>query len=332
MTTRMKPFKLLILLFALAFSANSLAADESPEPLTVSAAVTAVQDLLHHMDVEKNQRLTGYAPSYIAYLPEGGTPNIQFFLSLQYPFPLWVNDIQWGRFKFPGIFFSYEGLYGFYLGSLPSSPVISRRQNPGLRFSLIDDSPQADGWNAFHAGYYHESNGQAIENAVAYQAAGAQAQNQVSRGWDYVGLQARYRHFADLGPTLGVAILSAYPGVRIFTGHQGGGGLIEEDDFWEAAPRHPHIAEYDGLRLLLALEKAFPERWGKMAFHYWGLTAELRAGTYRLDSLANVTSRATLTMKFGAFPVYAFFQEGYGKYISEYSARDTAWGVGLRLW
>ena len=253
--------------------------------------------------------------------------HIEFYLSVKYPVGLDCVDSPWLPKRF---LFVYNGLYDFYLfpgGRYESSPVISRRQNPGgvLEWDL-SEKQQA------RVGYYHESNGQTIDRMdgpkgydVQLQQGGEEyALTQVSRGWDYVNLM--YRH---TNVPIGRYSLTGQVEWRFFLPWQGfGASEMEDSIFWEQDSRDVGIEDYDGLRFMC--ERRF-SRSANAVLRVLGkgaLRLELKTSISSMNALGNIGGKASLT--FRDF-VNLFYFRGYGKEPATYHRRTEYVGIGVQL-
>src|SRR5665213_1993489 len=142
-------------------------------------------------DVLAENPLRPFHPNYAAIDSDHGESRVQFLMSIQYDLAPFVLDaFRFGSYRFDGFHFAYDGLYDFDLWSRPSQPIVSRLQNPGLYFSFLSPNEKRL-WNmdGMDFGWFHESDGQVIGKRAAYDALYAQvgqdANDSVSRGWDY---------------------------------------------------------------------------------------------------------------------------------------------------
>jgi hypothetical protein len=278
--------------------------------------------------------LTAYQPSYFIWVVSG-EPRIQFYLSVKYPLfrnagdsmpymadlKRFFGDHHVGEFT---DYFVYNGQYDFLIRRY-SAPVVSRIQNPGF---LVDHAlPWAEDWQGhevwhLYYGYFHESNGQIIGDRATYLATD-HAEDFVSRGWDYALAQV-HAEGETVRPSGAVLGYEFNLGPRMYLPWQGMGlgGGVEEDDFWEALPRHPKRSQFDGLRASLVLHNDSVR-----------LAEELRVGDWDWASVGNVSSQLEFTARFlKYFPLTLVWFDGYGRTLAMYQQRDWYAGVGLELW
>lgn len=291
-------------------------------------------------------RETSLHRNYFLVASDHGETRPQFLLSIKYE--LWQYLETWWPEDWPyrpqGLDLAYDGLYDFYLFTRPSAPVVSRTQNPGLFIPFKAPRDRrvllADEWDF---GWFHESNGQTIDNAADYNAAyakmGQGVQDLVSRGWDYWYLSAKFSGLPwdrpeDPGQkeiTHLHHLLSFQPVLRLYTGAQGVAGAPEEGVFWKPQAEAPYIYDYDGIRGSFSWELIFPDV-GFLHFRYVGLEADLRTGYNSGHFAANWSRRFSLTFKTGYCPWFVYYNDGYGPYISDYSTYSRGWGAGITLW
>ena len=302
--------------------------------LIAGSAAHGDSSVTHGAGADYLKRLESDDPNYFVLAAPVGDGelkdddlHIEFYLSVKYPVGLDCVDSPWLPKRF---LFVYNGLYDFYLfpgGRYESSPVISRRQNPGgvLEWDLYEKQ-QA------RVGYYHESNGQTIDRMdgpkgydVQLQQGGEEyALTQVSRGWDYVNLRYRYGE-RDAGE---------YPWtvqaeLRFFLPWQGfGASEMEDSIFWEQDSRDVGIEDYDGLRFMC--ERRF-SRSANAVLRVLGkgaLRLELKTSISSMNALGNIGGKASLT--FRDF-VNLFYFRGYGKEPATYHRRTEYVGIGVQL-
>ncbi|NTV51437.1 MAG: hypothetical protein HGA76_00280 [Candidatus Firestonebacteria bacterium] len=307
--------------------------------------------------------LSCYEPAYFGFIgwKPGSAPTrelecyIPFQVSMQYPLVPLNLDL-FGEWKYPegklidqdrsALYFVYNGRYDFFMYGRYSAPVVSRRQNPGAYFDFAGFLGGPD----VACGYFHESNGQDIETREAYQARQAkdgQAQDFVSRGWDYwlYGAKKRFLLPDDLTPAW-VTWINQQPlawlnehlfkrkssgGLKseaaaitlgaqfLFFRGEGLGGRMEEDDFWDESTVTPiHRSDYDGIRVSGVLES---EHWRVSETVRWGYTN----GRYP-------SSDFSLTCKLGGWlPLSLHWFDGYGPDLTTYHVRSNSVLLGLEF-
>jgi hypothetical protein len=280
--------------------------------------------------------------------------HTEFYISLKYPLfkQMWFDD----KWYMPNRFlFIYNGLYDFYM--LPtyydnlygSSPIISRRQNPG--FALEWDSKKA---GQLRFGYFHESNGQSIDNVTNYVSALAAASNnstyaigQISRGWDYLTLRYEYDSDAAYGENKKDSLnrLRFHVDLRHFFDFQGFFASADKEDtvFWTTPVGNSKISEYDGLRLMLEGTHKLGENWSFIRNTELLGRVQTKTGISDLKALENLGGQITIAVKPAVrisrilsdepwnFWISFFYFNGYGREPSSYHYRTEYMGIGLEM-
>lgn len=271
--------------------------------------------------------LSGYEPSYFM-LAIDDENHVEFKISVKYPllnaFKIRgdVGKIIDGTNQF---YFSYTGKYDFFVLSdeppRDSAPIISRVQNPG--FFVTNKRPNAatQPLQKITIGLFHESNGQQITDNETFLVT-ENAEDFVSRGWDYLGIDLKFK---QLTPLFFDGDVTYYLRTRIFCNCQGFGLINDREDDIRifGGTEQADINDYDGLRFIA---NNYANRW----LHY-GIS--LRTGTRDLDALKNVSVEMQLTYRiFDSLPLRIFYFKGYGKDISTYHIKDEYIGIGLEFW
>ena len=272
-------------------------------------------------------KLTSHNPNYFSYvIPTGNNvltddPHLEFLLSIQYPIHTFNASSE--------IFFSYDGLYDFYIVSdsiYESAPVFSRRQNPGISYRF-----QHAKKGEIQLGYYHESNGQTLDasdgkdafDELVSKTSREYALTQVSRGWDYLSFTFKSAELAlnetqNMKQRISLNFRKYLPKQAFRTDR-------EDDLFWRENPNLTTIKNYDGLRFsyeLLSMRETLLN---------FSAGLELKPGIADADSLKNLTGRITLTKQIEGIPFSLFYFDGYGKELSTYHLRTQYAGIGLEF-
>ncbi|WP_286235129.1 phospholipase A [Thalassotalea sediminis] len=226
--------------------------------------------------------ISGYEPSYFGYVGRDKKhldgSHLEFKVSIKYP--LWGSLVDIGAKNAPdersqAVYFAYTGQYDFYFGSRYSAPVISRQQNPGIFYKYEYESRDS-GYKSFSLGYFHESNGQEIDDkplfdnkvdelldkicrdeqtdnclsdAYNHKRARSMATDYLSRGWDYLAASTKYTllHRRDLfGRRIGVQT-DFYLTAKAYFNWQGLGAVKgrEENINWLNGIDNPKDKVYD---------------------------------------------------------------------------------------
>jgi hypothetical protein len=189
---RMKMKKIIILLSMVFF-------------LPLSAGALEVDD---EKQVEsKEAMLQSYEPNRVGLtFDDNDVGFVDFTLSLQYPFlsldkamaakarqpsGRMLMDL-FTRYLRPVPYLAFTGRFGHYLDTRESSPIVGKRFNPKILMRFFTTDPVAA---HLDIGFAHESNGQRVNSAAAYQDLRADfakdneepdfARDYISRGWDY---------------------------------------------------------------------------------------------------------------------------------------------------
>jgi outer membrane phospholipase A len=278
---------------------------------------------------------------------------MDFTLSLMFPLlgDYWdapaAGEPWWGKrdglfnSQHTALFLSGTVRAGQYVWGRPSAPVVEKRFNPQLflRFWLPVDGRESA--NKFlDVIYAHESNGQSITTAdrfqeqrevyrkleadpdspLAYDRSLRSARDAISRGWDYVGVNASWswreeRHIAM------VKVREYLPW-----------GFLQQDaeqsNDWEGdGPTHRR-RDYDGLTLQYtvfenALIDNVPFLTGRTTFTYTtGLSRPGRHNTFELDLGVALWRR----------PFSLWVRYGYNSNLTNYYRRDHSVGGGIAIW
>jgi hypothetical protein len=313
----------------------------------------------HQQQALEYQRLSSNEPNFFGYAyPTGNQlgdePHLEFYISQKYalveawfeklryqsdeeqprmiaPMRAWVPD---------RLFFIYNGLYDFYaLGNdrYDSSPIISRKQNPGVILEWDFQDPR----NKLRVGYFHESNGQSLgpddqDQPDPGELLAAQRQfernkallgedfalAQVSRGWEFWSLQfqkSKRSYMADFDPEW----YQLQAELRLFSDGQLFGDTREDAIWWEPG-NNAKIEDYDGLRILA--ERSF----GAAEYPFLG-RLEYKGGVSSLDALGNASWKLSLGIKALNTRFTAFYFNGYGRDPSTYHLRTEYLGIGLEF-
>ncbi len=265
--------------------------------------------------------LTGNEPSYFALAhDENDLENhVEFYLSIKYP--LLTGTIESWLGERSRLYFNYNGKYDFYVFSRDSSPIISRRQNPGLMYEYLRPPVSHFHLQSFKTGYFHESNGQTVDTIEEYRTLD-NAADYVSRGWDYIPLtlnfavsQNRHGFFGNL--------YAAFEG-RYFLDHQLFRHDREDEIFWEPVAEQPRIEDYDGIRTKLSTVLVLPY----IKAREIKFCATLRSGSREF----NLSQRYEATFRLFDLPLYVYYFRGYGIELATYHEKGVTYGIGVEFW
>lgn len=290
-------------------------------PSSKAAAETRVDG---GRDYTPRRDLRGFEPTYLVYAFDE-EDHIEFKISVKYP--LLDTTIGWFGKWIGGsnqLYFSYTGKYDFFVLSdekvRPSAPVISRLQNPGLFITNSRPASSDGGLEKISLGWFHESNGQQIQDNQTFMNT-PNASDYVSRGWDYLGMDMKFR---SLDPWYTSGSVNYYVRLKLFCNCQGFGAISgKEDDITIfGGTRTAEISDYDGFRFII--DNYANDRW-----HY-GIN--LRTGTSSSEAFRNISFRIEMTYRLSNVPIKLFYFNGYGKDISTYHIKDEYFGLGFEFW
>lgn len=262
--------------------------------------------------------------------------------------PWWGNRHDFFNSEHTALFLSGTVRAGQYIQvenvieGRPSAPVVEKRFNPQLilRFWAPDGAGRESPNRFVDFIYGHESNGQSISSLarfneqveiyrqlepdpnsqVALDRAVRSARDTISRGWDYVGVNASWswrdeRH-------VGVIKLREYlPGGFLQQG-------AEQSNDWEGfGPAKPR-RQYDGVTLQYTIfHDTFGDfRWGKWRrstlTYMTGLSSPGRYNTVEAD----------LGINLGKWPLSFWYRAGYNSNLTNYYRRADSFGYGFTIW
>jgi len=263
----------------------------------------------------------------------------------------------------PSVYFAGTVRAGQYLGTRPSSPVVGKRFNPllAVRFWGRDAQCELESEDNFlEFAYGHESNGQVIASrarfdqqigvyrnqdratttpsgspgTVAEESAFRSARDNISRGWDYLGVQWARDRDVDFAwaPQAKVALrarLNYFLPKGLFQGD------AEGYNSWENDPQGKARDRVDGLSLRAALLApppdldqsvgwARPLRFERRYVLTWttGYKDPLRFNTVKFEAGLNVYG----------LPLTVWYRYGYNSDLTDYYRRERSFGAMLSFW
>jgi hypothetical protein len=320
-----------------------------------------------------------YEPNQLGYTwDKGDDPFLDFTLSVmfpllpgqEYPDPVrhyiekdFFRSSDYGK---PNVYFASALRAGQYIGTRPSSPVVGKRFNPllAVRFWARNDHYGAESEDNFlELVYGHESNGQFIASKgrfdeqlqvylnqykdatspadadIARRTAYRSARDNISRGWDYVGVQFA-RDWDSSLPWTGTRDVTMAVRAR-FNYYLPRGlaqGEAEEYNAWEADPEGKARKYVDGLSLRYTLTVA-PEHKasGKSGWFDNFLKFERRyaltwtTGYVEPFRFNTVKAEASILL-FNELPLTVWYRLGYNSDIIDYYRKDHSAGLSLSFW
>lgn len=276
---------------------------------------------------ESERKLSGYQPSYFYYARDGVDDHIEFNVSVKYPVD---ENVEWLSRLFGGksskLYIAYTGQYDFFVFSeksdgRDSAPIVSRIQNPGAFFKYEFDADEFErGFKNVSVGWFHESNGQQIEDRDTFLDT-VNASDYVSRGWDYLGIDTKYRlnDFLVDGSRTNI-----YTRLRIFCNCQGFGSIGDKEDDISVfgVADTASIRNFDGLRFVI--DHRLNDR--------WNYAVKLRTGLSSDEALDNWSYTLELNYWWDDIPLSLNYFDGYGANISTYHIKDDYIGFGIKVW
>jgi len=264
-------------------------------------------------------------------------------------------------FTGPNVYAAATVRAGQYIETRPSSPVVAKRFNPllAVRFWSTNQAGPESEENFLEFVYGHESNGQFIASrerfeeqlqvylnqahdassptsaTIAEKTAYRSTRDNISRGWDYVGLQFARDWDADLS-WAPESKLSFRARLNYFLPKGALQGPAEEYNAWEGDPEGKQRRRVDGLTFRYALTVATPrgnaplvgwERFLQFERRYvmiWttGYEDPFRYNTIRLEA----------GLKLAGLPLMAWYRYGYNSDLIDYYRRDHSAGLMLSFW
>jgi hypothetical protein len=279
---------------------------------------------------EQEPSLCSYEPNTVGYTFDSDDVGfMDFKLSVRYQmFPDWMtrglNFVKTELGDNSALYFAFTGRFGQYIGTRDSSPVVGKRFNPKLFMRFWTDADHAEYVDfSFLA---HESNGQSINNPAQYQQALATAQqpefanDQLSRGWDYLELTWKNIPYDQSNKTL-----STYLSFKYFLSDGPLQGKAEEYNSWENNPEGKPRNQVNGIS---AMVKFYEKRGGEFlkdlkcaVLYETGYRQTFRYNTLRLD----------LGTKVMQLPVTLWGQTGYGSDLAQYYKKVSSWGIQAEI-
>jgi hypothetical protein len=292
--------------------------------------------------------LQSYEPSAFGYTKNND--DVAFYnIKLSVKFPLMPRLAHQWLGPNNRLYFAFTGVFGFYIGTRDSGPVVGKEYNPQLFWQhqvrcgadpyaskrVYGESPLNSGRADFSCyvqlGYDHDSNGQIIAFPNQYlqtlRSQGTEAANDaISRGWDYVGLTAKYipRSTSDYRITL-------YPQLKYFLSNGLLQGRLEELHYWEHPSDGKPRKEVDGLAFLAKYQC----HCGKSLFGDNKVIGDgkvaVRYGTGYEDPFRYSTVRLELGIQVLQLPIVFWMQKGCMSDLSQYYRNVRGYGVDVEI-
>lgn len=237
-------------------------------------------------------------------------------------------------------YFAFTGRGGQYIGTRESSPVVGKQFNPVLSLrkwlTNMDDASKAMPDRYVELVYGHESNGQWISDGPTFLEVSKlhnsfnEARDEISRGWDYVGLNYSWRgnlwgESEERSQRLQLK-LSHYLDDGIMQ------GMAEEYYLWERDGEGKSRDSVDGIEVrfdfsYFGQDESFTEQ-------MWGLSG--RGAVTWLTGIARPFDYHTIEVEAGAmlygFPVELWYRNGYMTDLTDYYRKLESAGVRVSFW
>ena len=228
-------------------------------------------------------------------------------------------------------YLSFTGRFSQYIGARDSSPVVARRFNPSMFLRTWTSSE-----SYLDMGLAHESNGQRLNSATAYQSeiqtlldegnsldsATEVARDAISRGWDYTFMEWHYDWSARLVSNLHVRHYLADGPLQ---------GASEEYNDWEGfgSASRPR-SHYDGVKLELLYDFSRSRcLLGENFICFQDISLIQETGYSAMFD--NNTTTLEMTGNFFGLPVFFWGRSGYNSDIVDYYRHSNSWGLGIEL-
>ncbi len=257
--------------------------------------------------------------------------------------------------RLPYVYFAVTQRAGQYLGTRHSSPVVGKRFNPLISFRWWGVEPNDDGImdprlrsqdpkgresqdNFLEFVYAHESNGQYIDTPtgfndqlITYEHDGDTpleayhaARDNISRGWDYLGVQYARSGDADL---LLPVIVSVRAKVSYYLPNSPPQGSTEEYNAWEGLPDGKPRRDVDGVSLRVNLIRRTTH--GEYQFFK---RISLIGTTGYADLLRYDTVQGELGVMVGVLPLTVWYRYGYNGDQTDYFHKSQSYGIKFSFW
>ncbi len=287
--------------------------------------------------------LCSHEPTTVGFTKDSDDSGfMDFKLSVQYQlFPKWFTDLlQLANDDLAynsALYLAFTGRFGQYIGTRDSSPVVGKRFNPKVFYRVWTDLD--------HEGYFdltllaHESNGQSISSADEYQAArSAQkkpefADDQLSRGWDYLELAWKgvLKKVTNDRTQKIERTLYSYVSLKKFLPHGPMQGRAEEYNTWENNPERKPRNRVNGIAGMLKFHEKgeWLTLFKNVIFQDVKVVLGYETGTRHPFRYS--TGRFEFGTKFLQLPLTLWTQRGYNSDLAQYFKRVNSYGIQLDI-
>jgi hypothetical protein len=265
----------------------------------------------------------------------------------------------------PNLYFAATQRAGQYIGTRPSSPVFGKRFNPlvALRFWAENAHHGTESEDNFaEVVYGHESNGQFIASKgrfdeqfqvylnqdkdattpeavdIARRTAFRSTRDNISRGWDYVGVQFA-RDWDSSLPWSGnrEVTMGLHARFNYYLDRGLAQGDAEEYNTWEADPEGKPRKRVDGISLRYTLtiapdhHPAEKPAWYKLFKFERRYALTWTTGYVEPFRFNTLKAEASLTL-FDKLPLTLWYRRGYNSDLIDYYRKDHSLGLSLSYW
>lgn len=303
--------------------------------------------------------LQSYEANALGYTKNNDDVHFENFkLSVQLPIIPKRTAAWWGEQD--RVYFSFTGLFAFYLGDRHSAPVVGQEYNPQLFWQHLwsckdvdsdkyraksiyptlsappDQGLDVSGASSATAtsitpgsrscyvtlGYNHDSNGQIIDSAEQFQ----QTEHQQGLAAAYDAVSRGWDYIAVNGkliPYWGLQDkITLYPMVKYFLSDGLLQGNPEELHFWEHPPDGKPRRDVDGLTLVAKYQRRIGSLDSKLVVGYTtGYERTFKYNTLRIEAGAIILE----------LPIVLWMQNGYMSDLSRYYQSVRGYGVQIEI-
>ena len=286
--------------------------------------------------------MQAYEPNLFGYTHSSGDVGfVDFTLSVKYPLLPRLSEQWWSRDN--RLFIAFTGRFAFYYDTLPSSPALVKRLNPKLFFQHIFVEGATDSVPGNHSdwfstraqeprtyatfAYAHESNGQSVDTATEYAQAVESASDPrfaidtISRGWDYLEVNARHVVMERTDYRW-----SVNGSAKEFLNNGVFQGRPEEVRSWEPTTQGKPRKQVDGLMIRGKFENVRP---GSAAFS--GTEFSVAYTTGMQDAGRYSTVRLEAGLQAIEIPLVLWCSRGYMSDLARYYLNVRSCGVAIAI-
>ena len=257
-------------------------------------------------------------------------------------------DGYWNRWD---VFIAYTGEFDFYMQTRDSSPIVNRINNPTIharRYMGEMDGGRFSTLRYLDLAFQHLSNGQTFDaetmenGAFVAQTAFLTDPNSaffdsVSRSANFISVEARFRlgnHRNKKNPITGrcLGTKGCYDlWLRLIPWYVTDDNIVT---WGPGAGRRDRIADYDRLRIIFAYNREFPKERDKSGLRALEYSLAWRIGDdlFKTDSFDfSIFLPWQIGSRRWSLPFYAQYHYGPMNNLSNYTRKQSSFGIGLRF-